>query len=69
MAYCEMIADKLNAAGWSWGMTTAIDGHACTLFVVDDHRNDGRRLIVRSDELLVTAFFKLRTPFHATGPI
>jgi hypothetical protein len=26
--YWEIIADKLSAAGWSWGMTTATDAQA-----------------------------------------
>jgi hypothetical protein len=57
--YWEIIADKLSAAGWSWGMTTAINAHAGKLFVVDAHRSDSRgRFIVRSDELL-SAFLEL----------
>jgi hypothetical protein len=39
-------------------MTTATDAQAGELFIVDAHRNDGRRFIVRSDELL-TAFLEL----------
>lgn len=35
MKYWEIIADKLSAAGWSWGMTTAIDADAGELFVVN----------------------------------
>jgi hypothetical protein len=58
MKYWEIIADKLSAAGWSWGMATATDAHARTLFIVDAHRDDGTRLVVRSDELL-TAFLEL----------
>ena len=58
MKYWEIIADKLSAAGWSWGMTTAIDVDAGKVFIVDAHRDDGRRFIARSDELL-TAFLEL----------
>jgi hypothetical protein len=59
MKYWEIIADKLSAAGWSWGMTTAIDARAGKLFAVDAHRSDSRsRFVVRSDELL-TAFLEL----------
>jgi len=29
--YWEIIADKLSAAGWSWGMTTATDAQAVEL--------------------------------------
>ncbi|MFL6519195.1 MAG: hypothetical protein ACJ8NS_03165 [Chthoniobacterales bacterium] len=59
MKYWEIIADKLSAAGWSWGMTTVIDAHARKAFVVDAHRADSaRQFIVHSDELL-TAFLEL----------
>ena len=58
MKYWEIIADRLSAAGWSWGMTTATDAQARALFIVDAHRDDGRRFVVRSDELL-TAFMEL----------
>jgi hypothetical protein len=48
--YWEIIADKLSAAGWSWGYCSAVtrDGWR---WIVDAHR-EGRRYIVRSDELL-----------------
>jgi hypothetical protein len=44
--------------GWSWGSTSLIDSAGQTLFNVDAHRHDGRRYIVRTDELL-TAFLEL----------
>jgi hypothetical protein len=57
--YWEIIADRLSALGWSWGMTTAIDGQWHKLFVLDAHRPDRcGRIIVRCDELL-TAFLEL----------
>ena len=56
--FWEVIVDKLSAAGWSWGMTTAIDADAGKLYIVDAHRDDHRRFVVRSDELL-TAFLEL----------
>jgi len=46
MKYWEVTADKLSAAGWSWGYCS-----------VDAHR-EGRRYIVHSDELL-SAFLEL----------
>jgi hypothetical protein len=54
--YCEIIADKLSAAGWSWGYRSAVtrDGWR---WIVDAHR-EGRRYIVHSDELL-SAFLEL----------
>lgn len=65
MKYWEIIADRLSASGWSWGMTTAHDARAGKLFIVDAHRCDGRRFIVRADEL-VTAFLELE---QVTGTI
>ena len=57
MKYWEMITDKLSAAGWSWGYCSAVtrDGWR---WIADAHRNDGRRYIVESDELL-SAFLEL----------
>ena len=39
-------------------MATATDAQARCLFIVDAHRDDGRRFVVQSDELL-TAFLEL----------
>ena len=39
-------------------MTTATDEQARALFIVEAHRDDERRFIVRSDELL-TAFLEM----------
>src|SRR5207248_5509032 len=46
----DIVADKLSAAGWSWGYCSAVtpDGWR---WIVDAHRG-GRRYIVHSDELL-----------------
>ena len=54
--YWDIIADKLSAAGWSWGYCRAVTGHGWR-WIVDAHR-DGRRYIVHSDELL-SAFLEL----------
>jgi len=53
----RFVADKLSAAGWSWGYCSAVtrDGWR---WIVDAHRSDGRRLIVESVELR-TAFLEL----------
>jgi len=50
-------ADKLGAAGWSWGYCSAVtrDGWR---WIVDAHHRDGRRYIVHSDEWL-SAFLEL----------
>jgi len=40
--YWEIVADKLSAAGWSWGYSGAVtcDGWR---WVVDAHKGDGKR--------------------------
>jgi hypothetical protein len=55
--YREIIADRLHAAGWTWGYCSAVtrDGWR---WIVDALRDDGRRYIVQSDELL-SAFLEL----------
>ncbi len=53
--YWEIIADNLSKAGWSWGCVSAIDSEGRTIWIVDAHRGDGKRFVVRSDEKL-TAF-------------
>ena len=58
MKYREIIADDLKKAGWSYGYVSAIDSNGRTIWIVDAHRNDGKRFIVRADELL-TAFVEL----------
>lgn len=49
------------------GMTTATDAQAGTLFVVDASPDDGRRFVVRSDELL-TAFLELERETGNSSP-
>jgi hypothetical protein len=58
LKYLEIIADNLSKAGWSWGCVSAIDSNARTIWIVDAHRGDGRRFIVRADEKL-SAFVEL----------
>ena len=43
LKYWEVVADKLGAAGWSWGYCSAVtpDGWR---WIVDAHSGDGRRL-------------------------
>jgi hypothetical protein len=57
MKYWEIIVDKLNKAGWTWGYCSAVTQHRWR-WIVDAYRRDGRRYIVESDELL-TAFLEL----------
>ena len=58
MKYWEIIADNLKKAGWSWGCVSAIDFNGRTIWIVDAHRDDGKRFVVRADEK-VTAFLEL----------
>jgi hypothetical protein len=59
----EIIADNLSKAGWSWGCVSAIDSNGRTIWIVDAHRDDGRRFVVRADEKL-TAFVELQAASH-----
>jgi hypothetical protein len=54
----EIIADNIKKAGWSYGYVSTIDSNGRTIFVVDAHRDDGKRFIVHADEML-TAFLEL----------
>ena len=53
-----MSADKLSKAGWSWGSLSAVDSEARTIWIVEGHRDDGKRFIMRADEKL-SAFVEL----------
>jgi hypothetical protein len=56
MKYWEIIADRLHAQGWSYGVAEHFTKHGL-LYCVDAHR-DGKRFIVKADDLL-TAFLSL----------
>jgi hypothetical protein len=58
-----IIADNLSASGWSWGCVATVDSEGRTLWIVDAHRDDGKRFVVRSDELLTT-FLELERITH-----
>ena len=58
MKYWEIIADKLSKAGWSLGWVSTLDREGRTIWVVDGHRDDGKRFVVHADEML-TAFLEL----------
>ena len=60
MKYWEIIADNLSKAGWSLGWVSAIDSQGREIWIVDAHRDDGRRFIVRADEIL-SAFLELES--------
>jgi hypothetical protein len=59
-----IIADNLSKAGWSWGCVSALDSSGRTIWIADAHRGDGKRFIVRADELL-TAFIELEAAIQA----
>jgi hypothetical protein len=52
--YCEIIADNLSKAGWSWGCVSTLDVSGRTIWIADAHRGDGKRFGVRADEKLTT---------------
>ena len=54
----EIITDNLSKAGWSRGCVSALDSKGRTIWIVDAHRDDGKRFVVRADEKL-TAFLEL----------
>ena len=54
----ELIADNLSKAGCSWGCVSALDREGRRIWIVDAHRDDGKRFIVRADEKL-SAFLEL----------
>jgi hypothetical protein len=64
--YWEGIADNLSKAGWSWGCLSAVDSEGRTIWIVDAHRSDGKRFVVRADEKL-TAFPELEAVIRATS--
>ncbi|MGC1323707.1 MAG: hypothetical protein WA849_16125 [Candidatus Udaeobacter sp.] len=59
----EFIADRLSKAGWSWGCVSAIDSNGRTIWIVDAHRDNGKRFIVHADDKL-TAFAQMERAIH-----
>jgi hypothetical protein len=55
---CLSLDKRLSKAGWSWGCVSAIDSAGQTIWIVDAHRDNGKRFVVHADEKL-TAFFEL----------
>jgi len=65
--YGETIADNLHKAGWSHGYVSALDREGRTIWIADAHR-DGKRLIVRTDEMLI-AFLELEAAICVSWPL
>jgi hypothetical protein len=66
MKYWEIIADNLSKAGWSRGCVSAVTSEGRTIWIVDAHREDGKRFVVHSDEKL-TAFLELESATRAAA--
>jgi hypothetical protein len=49
---------NFSKGGWSYGCVSAIDSEGRTIWIVDAHRDDGRRFIVHAGEKL-SAFVEL----------
>jgi hypothetical protein len=64
--YWEIIADNLSEAGWSLGWVSALDLEGRTIWIVDAHRDDGKRFVVHSAEKL-TAFLELESAIRGNS--
>jgi hypothetical protein len=64
--YWEVIADSLKKAGWSLGWISAMDRNGRTIWIVDAHRDSGKRFVARADEKL-TAFVELELAGRAAS--
>ena len=58
MKYWEIIAERLKSRGWSYGYCTTVSRNGELIYVVSAHRDDGKRHVFHSDEIL-TAFLEL----------
>ena len=58
MKYWEIISRNLKKRGWSYGYVSAVDSNGRTVWIVDAHRDDGKRFVVRAEEKL-TALVEL----------
>jgi hypothetical protein len=50
-------------ARWSLGWASAADGEGRTIWIADAHRDNGKRFVIRSDEIL-SAFLELERITH-----
>jgi len=66
MKYWEVIADNLKRRGWSLGYVSAVDSQGRTIWIVDAHRDNGKRFVTRAEEKL-TAFVELEAAIRAAA--
>jgi hypothetical protein len=66
--YWEIIADNLSKAGWSRGRVSGVHSCGRTIWIVDAHRGDNRRFVLRADEKL-TGFVELEEAIRACGEL
>jgi len=66
--YWEIIADNLKKAGWSLGWVSTLDSEGRTIWIVDAHRDDEKRFVVRADEKLA-AFVALESVIRPGGEL
>jgi hypothetical protein len=59
---------NLSKAGWSLGYVSAVDSRGRTIWIVDAHRGDGKRFVVRADEKLM-AFLELESAIRGCGEL
>jgi hypothetical protein len=64
--YWETIVNSLKKAGWSLGWVSAVDCQGRTIWIVDAHPDDGKRFIVRADEM-PTAFMELQASIYVNS--
>jgi hypothetical protein len=44
----EVVADNLKKRDWSLGWVSAVDCQGRTIWIVDAHRDEGKRFVVRA---------------------
>jgi hypothetical protein len=65
---CNNIADNLSKAGWGLGYVSAIDSNGRTIWIVDAHRDNGKRFVVHADEKLIV-FLELEVAIRGCGKL
>jgi len=63
MKHWQIIADDLATIGWTWVCVSTVGSGGRTICIIDAHRGDGKRFVVRADEKL-TAFVELQRAIH-----